>query len=524
MARIDQTDCELSPTILSVYVGKCEIGNSQGSQALMRTRSPTFPVKVIGILSLAACPYAVADPVYQPSGSNLIFGDVAHGGRVQSASGNPAAAAADYARSEGKRFRGTVVSAAAGLEYGNIQNLFDFYDQVTGAYKPTEPGDGGPVNLPEKPGGIDLGGIWDGLDPDVQEAVNAVAKEVATQVALLALIKEEGYGKAWLAVDAPFVIDNNYLGGTWTFGVNWSGSSKAFGLTQPIEFDEDEARQKLQDWLNTLPIDRPELLPISDDIVLTPQPGQNAIFFSLTSDSSIVTKATQTTEFDVSYSLPAWSGDTGSLFLGAEARVYLMKLSRLSVRFGDVTDSEELFDAIRNNEFRNDEGLGVDVGALWVSDNYQLGAQITNINEPDFLFPDVNLEPYSDEEAINFLLADQRYTMDRQLKLEASVFTSDRRWSAHVGYDADPVTDPMGDRFQWVTASAGLTTDSWWLPSARIGYRQNLAGTKLSYVGIGVTAFKFVNLDIASALDTVKIDGTTLPQGVMFSLGFQIAW
>jgi hypothetical protein len=502
-----------------------ETCNSQGNQTLMRSRSPTFPFKVLGILSLAACPYAVADPVYQPSGSNLTFGDVTHGGRVQSASSNPAAAAADLARSEGNRFRGTVVSVAAGLEYGNIQNLFDFYDEVTGAYEPSDPGDGdGPGNLPSTPGGIDLGEIWDSLNPDVQEAVNAIAKEVATQVVLLALIKDEGYGKAWAAADAPFVIDNNYLGGTWTFGVNWSGSSKASGLTQAIAFDEDEARQKLEDWVNTLPINRPAQFPISDDLLITPGPELNALFLSVNNDSSIVTKATQTTEFDLAYSFPAWSGDTGSLYLGAEARLYFMRLSRFSVRFGDVTDSEELFDAIRDSEFRNDEDIGIDVGALWVSDNYQLGAQITNINEPDFVFPDVNLEPYSSEGAIKFLLADQRYTMDRQLKLEASLFTSDRRWSAHVGYDADSATDPMGDQFQWLTVSGGFTTDSWWIPGGRIGYRQNLAGTKLSYVGIGVTAFKFVNLDIASALDTVKIDGTTLPQGLMFSLGFQIAW
>ena len=114
--------------------------------------------------------------------------------------------------------------------------------------------------------------------------------------------------------------------------------------------------------------------------------------------------------------------------------------------------------------------------------------------------------------------------MDRQLKLEASLFTSDRRWSAHLGYDADPATDPMGDRFQWLTVSAGFVTDSWWLPSGRIGYRQNLAGTELSYVGIGVTAFKFVNIDISSALDTTQIDGKKLPQGLMASIGFQITW
>ena len=46
----------------------------------------------------------------------------------------------------------------------------------------------------------------------------------------------------------------------------------------------------------------------------------------------------------------------------------------------------------------------------------------------------------------------------------------------------------------------------------------------MKYIGIGVTAFKIVNFDISSALDTVKIDGQKLPQGLMVSLGFQITW
>jgi hypothetical protein len=33
-----------------------------------------------------------------------------------------------------------------------------------------------------------------------------------------------------------------------------------------------------------------------------------------------------------------------------------------------------------------------------------------------------------------------------------------------------------------------------------------------------------VNIDIASALDTVEIDGQTLPQGLMGSIGFEISW
>jgi hypothetical protein len=82
----------------------------------------------------------------------------------------------------------------------------------------------------------------------------------------------------------------------------------------------------------------------------------------------------------------------------------------------------------------------------------------------------------------------------------------------------------MGDAFQWLTLSAGFTTASWWVPGARIGYRQNLIGTEVTYIGIGLTAFKIVNIDISSALDTVSIDGTTLPRGLMTSIGFQIAW
>lgn len=469
----------------------------------------------------------LAGPVYQPPGANLTLGDVTHGKRVLSASSNPAAAAANRARGSGKPVRGTVISGSAGLEYGNVDNLFDLYNELSQSYEPSDPGSGGgPGQDPDnKPGdGINLGDVLDMLDPEYRELLDAIAREVATQTVLLLLIREEGYGKAWLTADAPFVFDKQVLGGTWTFGVNWSGSSKAFGLTQSIEFDRDAARQAIDDWVNTLPINRPVEFEISADIELAPTPENNAVFFAVTNDSSLVSKSTQTTEFSLGYSRETMSRESGSLYIGARANLYLKQLSRLSVRFGDITNSEELFEAIRDADFRTDEGAGLDLGLLWVSDNYQLGAQLTNINEPEFRFPDVNLDPYSSLEAIQFFENDAVYTLDRQFRLEASIFTTDRRWSAHLGYDVDPVTEPMGDRFQWLTLSGGFATDSWWIPSARIGYRQNLAGTELGYISIGATLFKYVNIDIASALDTVKIDGQKLPQGLMGSIGFEISW
>ena len=220
----------------------------------------------------------LAGPVYQPPGANLTLGDVTHGKRILSASSNPAAAAADRARASGKPVRGTMISGAAGLEYGNVDNLFELYNELSQAYAPSDPGTGGgpgqdPDDKPDD--GINIGDILDELDPQIQEALDAIATEVARQTVLLLLIKEEGYAKAWLAADIPFVFDKQWLGGTWTMGVNWSGSSKAYGLTQPIDYDPDAARLALEDWVNTQITDRPVQLPIIDDIVMTPRPGLN---------------------------------------------------------------------------------------------------------------------------------------------------------------------------------------------------------------------------------------------------------
>ncbi|MDH4256301.1 MAG: conjugal transfer protein TraF [Gammaproteobacteria bacterium] len=468
-----------------------------------------------------------AGPIYQPPGANLTYGDVTHGQRVQSASTNPAAGAADVARRGQKETRGTIFSASAGLEYGNIENLFEFYDRLTAGYNPSEPGEGGgPGQDPgDKPvGGIDLGEIWDQLDPDIQAAVQAIGAELARQTALLAIIRTEGYGKAWVAADLPFVLGTEYLGGAWTFGVNWSGSTKAFGLADEIEFDPDAARAALEDWFNQLPADRPVQLPVSSDVMLHYDIGSNGVRLGIINDSSIIAKSTRTMEFNAGYSRKAWSNDSGSLFLGMRGQLYLMDLTRVSVRFGDITDTEDLFDEIRSGVFRSDTRLGMDVGALWVADHYQLGMQIKNLNEPRFQFPALDLELYGSERIIEFLQTDQTYTMNRQVKLEASIFGKERRWSAHVGLDAGPATDPLGDEYQWLTLSTGFTTDSRWIPGFRFGYRENLAGTGLKYVSAGLTAFRFLNFDVSSALDTVRIEGRDLPQGLMLSLGFQVNW
>jgi hypothetical protein len=483
---------------------------------------PAFAAAVFTIIGPGN---AWGQSLFQPPGANLTYGDVTHGMRAQSASTNPAAAAADMDRQDQGARSGTFISAAAGIEYGNIQEIWDFYDEVFGAYEPSDDDASAPGQLPETkpPGGIDLGDIWDSLDPDIQDELSAIANEVARQAALLALISTEGYGKAWIASDIPFALAKPHWGGAWTMQLHWSGTSRGFGLVESIEFDSERARAAIQDWFDTEVANRPNLLQVGGQVFLLIDALGN-VRFSLQNDSAIVFKSTQLLTASAGYSRAAWSNEAGTLFIGAEADLHDMRLSGLGVRFGDMTDSEELFDQIRNADFERDTRLGLDAGVLWVADNYQLGAQVTNLNEPDFQFPSIDVSPFSDESIIRRIQSGQVYTMERQLKLEASVLGENRKWSLHVGLDANATSDPVGDEFQWATLSGGFNTGSQWFPNVRLGYRQNLAGTEKSYASLGMTMFKYVNIDLASALDTTKIDGRSLPEGLMFSMGFEINW
>ena len=494
------------------------------SHKLRKTRK-TLGALAVSLIAGLGADSALGQALFQPPGPNLTYGDVTHGMRAQSASTNPAAAAADLARQDDGARSSTIVSAAAGIEYGNIQEIWDFYDNVFNAYIPGDGDVDAPGQLPETkpPGGIDLGDIWDSLDPDIQDELDAIADEIVRQAGILALIATEGYGKAWIAADAPHAFSTPRWGGAWTLQLHWSGTSRAFGLAERIEFDAEQARQAIQDWFDTEVANRPGTLQVGGQVFLLIDALGN-VRLSLQNDSTMFFKATQLLTASTGYSRAAWSNEVGTLFIGGEAHLHDMRLSGIGVRFGDMTDSDQLFDQIRDAEYERDTRISFDAGVLWVTDTYQLGAQLTNLFEPDFQFPSIDLDRFTSESIVQQLERGRTYTMERQLKLEASVFSENRKWSWHLGLDANAATDPVGDEFQWVTLSGGFDTGIRWLPNMRVGYRQNLAGTEKTYASLGLTMFRFINLDIASALDVTKIDGRKLPEGLMLSMGFQVNW
>ncbi len=473
---------------------------------------------------------ALAGPVYQPPGANLTYGDVSHGQRVSSAAGNPAAGAADAARMQDDEEQpriGMVISGVGGVEYGNLDEFYRRVDEIASAIKPSPPEDGGGTE-PENPiappfGGIKIGEIVEICCPDFVQIIDRVKDEVATKAAVLSLIDVDGYAKVFASADMPVLLSQEFARGTWTFGLNWSGAAKAYGFADSrIEFDDSAALMDLMDQYDLMPGDSETLFDIAGDVDIVIDPGSGIVRAFINNDSTLLTKASKTTELSFGYSREAARFGNGTLFVGAEGKFFDLRLSRIGVRFGDITDSEELFEAIRDSNFISDFGAGLDLGVLWVAPRYQVGGSITNVNEPKFIYPGVDTDGYQDEFVVRRLFRDQRYKMERQIKLEASAFSPGRRWGVHAGVDVNAIEDPMGDDFQWLTISGGWNFSNKWFRDARFGWRRNMAGSQLDYFSAGVTAFKWFNIDLALELDRVELKDKTLPRGILLSMGFQL--
>ena len=115
--------------------------------------------------------------------------------------------------------------------------------------------------------------------------------------------------------------------------------------------------------------------------------------------------------------------------------------------------------------------------------------------------------------------------MKPQLEIEGAFYSESQNWVLNAASDANAVSDPVGRDFQWATLSAAYATDSWWVPGIRVGYRTNLAGSKLSYATGGLTLFKALSLDVAYGLDSVKDDkGNSIPRSAMATLGLQMTF
>jgi len=427
-----------------------------------------------------------ATPLYHPPGSNLTYGAVSNGQSIMSDITNPAAGAA-VLQKDGNQYRfGILSSVGAGFEFGEVDNLYSRIDTESQAFQ----------NL---------------------QTVASVAEIDARLVSLNALlvdIEAKGYAKVFFGGHLPvlpLVVAHKALGGSLVLDVNGSIAARATALNDPVNFNSAAANMGVDDP--------------TDDLTLT-FTGGVPDGFSIDNDSTVLVKAARTIEIALGYSRPVLKTSKATLYGGLRGRYYKVDTSRTGIRFSGLVDGTEqaLEDAL-DSSLDSDTGLGLDVGALWVSEHYRAGITLTNINEPEFEFSSIDLSDYSDPNSSVYqrLAASNTYTMEKQLQLEAALYTANQNWVISGGLDANAVEDVFGDEYRWATVSAAYATDSWWLPGIRAGLRKNLAGSEINYYTLGAT-LAMVNFDVAWSSDTVTIDDSSVPRGAMFNLGLEVSF
>ena len=223
----------------------------------------------------------------------------------------------------------------------------------------------------------------------------------------------------------------------------------------------------------------------------------------------------------LSYSHIAINTEHGDLYWGVKPTYFRVGLTNVDTRFGDLTDSELLFEQIKNVDYTKDTGFDVDLGLVWAAQNYQLGLVVNHAIEQIYMFPDLGRHHNRSETIIQQLSQHQSVTIERNVQFEAGLYTDQRNWAVYLYADADETKGIMNDRHQWVTVTGAYSADSWLLSSARLGMSKNLAGSKLSYLNAGFTTLKYLNIEVSTTVDTIRLDGTDILRGASIGAGVQ---
>lgn len=429
----------------------------------------------IAVLSSMLCANAFADPVYLPPGSNLVYGASSNNQSIMSSITNPAAAAADLGNEE-SQYRFGLINIGGGYELGNFNDLFNTVDNTK--------------TLLTTP--ITLTGTASTDLPIINNVINSVNTTTAA-------LQKDGNASIFFGGHIPFtplVVTKKGWGGSFVLDANASAIAN-------MTFIADQ-------------------MPL-----LTSEPTGPT--YTPVNDSTLLVKAAVVGELGLGYSRPVLSRDTGDLTAGVRAKYYQVKLARDAQLLINSTGAQSTLKA--SQTYTSNSGVGLDVGTLWTAKRYRLGAWINNINGPSFKFndltaADLTAKGYTAGTAIyNQLAASETYKMKPQLEMEGAFYSESQNWVLNAGLDGNKVQDPVGRDFQWATLSAAYATNSWWIPGVRVGYRTNLAGSKLSYATGGLTMFKALSLDIAYGLKSITDNsGKSIPRSAMINLGLQMTF
>lgn len=514
---------------------------------------------------------ALAAPVGHPGGANLTYGDVSIHHNMMSNITNPAYGASSWAQGDGE-YRFGLLNGGFFYEMGKLDDIVDEADAASTALENSV--STGTLNVSQAGGTITITNTatsgsatidpdqvisdslnsmaadgYDGSEPDfnselssrvtaamtaeVDAAVNNLASTLVDDInntisPTVVKLNDDGYLKGGLMAHVPFsplVISNDFLKGSLALSASLYTRGKAHYHSSYIQ---PAATVDMQGALQFAGGDATDANNYSiDESAVNPS-------YDIASDAAVVTKIANITEFGLGYSRSVLGNEQGKLVAGARVNLYRVGLSTSYTSLEGSQETDDLLEDQMDASLDMENGVGLDVGAMWVADNYSLGATVNNLNSPSFDFTNVTdcttFNNYVDpNDANNNVTSTVRiqcntaesYTMDPQVRLEAVASVWDEAATLGLGYDANGVKDPFGDEYQWLTVSAGANWGNW--AAGRIGYRANQADKGLTYYSVGLTLFG-VSLDVAWSDETITFEGDEIPRSVYANLGWGLSF
>ncbi|MCG5548177.1 conjugal transfer protein TraF [Halorhodospira halochloris] len=413
---------------------------------------------------------AMASPTAgMSSGSSLTLGNVSHP-HARDTSINPAASPI------GPAFSTSILRVGAGAELGPVDDLIDELDE-----------------------------LQDDLDGDFNTIADAEdARDKAND--FLVQAGEDGYAKLSAFGHVPITPLSMQLpwgDGGISLDVRFTGLARLGILDAPVNAYSDDGE------------------------------------FGIETDTSLYIKGAVLREITFGYGHNVWQGERSELLLGFSLTHYQSDLSKIVIPLQDADDVGDTITDEYDADQKQDSDFGVGLGLLWNSDYYRFGIVGRNLNQPELEFGAIgqSCHELSGDAQERCKMAQQfgdridleeTWTLDPQMSLEAAVYNEDQSWVLAASYDTNSVKDPVGDDQQWFAVSVSTVPQARMMPEWRFGYRENMAGSELTYVTTGFTLFRSFSLDIAYGLENVTHtsddDEQDYPRSVKFNVGLDLAF
>ncbi|MBV1882230.1 MAG: conjugal transfer protein TraF [Pseudomonadales bacterium] len=226
------------------------------------------------------------------------------------------------------------------------------------------------------------------------------------------------------------------------------------------------------------------------------------------------------------------------LYAGLKLKFISLDLSKQIMQLQELggKDISDVISSEYDENLESNSNVGIDLGFVFDADRYRIGFIFENLNSPEFDYGAVGenctsrLENTaartSCENAANFIQAKgdlnarEVHTKNPLARIDG-LYRLFSQWYVSSSIELATYNDITGFDNQWWHAALSYESFRFALPSIRVGYAKNLAGFKTSSLNFGVTAFNILSFDLEYGLDSVEVDGSSLPRRLSFTFGME---